>query len=72
MTKKVSVWRTIEEGKLRFWIGRKPGKSWGIAGEFVKLYNPDTGTTSENWSYQKSNQYAPQPTQKWLYDRMPA
>ena len=66
----VVVWSTVEDNKRRFWAGRKPGKSASRVGEFTKLYDPNTGTTSERWSYQPAN-HAQQPTQEWLYDRMP-
>ena len=65
----IKVWSAVENSKRRFGVGRAP-RSAAIVGEWVKLYDPNTGTASENWSYQPKN-HQPQPAGKWLHERMP-
>ena len=65
----IKVWSTVENNRRRFGMGRPP-RGVTIVGEFEKLYDPNTGTTSDRFSYQPTN-YAPQPNSKWLYERVP-
>ena len=63
------MWSITENSKTRFGVGRSP-KGASICGTFQKLYDPNTGTASEQWSYQPAP-HASQPSQKWLYERTP-
>ena len=65
----VTVWSMTENSKTRFGVGRKP-KGAGVVGRFEKLYDPNTGATSESYSYQPVP-HTSQPSQEWLYWRMP-
>ena len=66
----VNVWSVTERNRTKFYIGRKPGKVACHVGRFEKLYDPDTGATSEFYSYIPTR-YAQQPSQEWLYRMMP-
>ena len=66
----IKVWSTVENSRRRFGVGRAP-RNAAIVGEWVHLYDPITGETSERRSYQPKN-HQPQPDGKWLHERMPA
>ena len=66
----VNVWSVTEKSRTRFYVGRKPGKGACHVGKFEKLYDPYTGRTSEFYTYTPTH-WAQQPSQEWLYWRMP-
>ena len=70
MNAKVYVWSVVENSRRRFGVGRCP-RNAEIVGEWHKPYDPNTGTTSEQWSYWPYHHHE-QPAGKWLHERMPA
>ena len=69
MSNWIGVWSSVQDNKRKFYVGRHPQNA-ALVGKFEKLYDPNTGTTSDHYSYWPIH-HQPQPDGKWLYFRTP-